>query len=105
MTIVVEVSDDRCVVSFRSKLFHDLRNCESCGIIIDRDTYDLGACICEFDDLSESRFDIASRSIGHRLDDDGMIRPKRHMSHHDSVGFATRREHKKRKRENPRVGI
>lgn len=90
MTVIVEISDDRSLVSLRSKLFHDLGNGERCSIVIDRDTHDLRASIRELDDLSECCFDIASWRIGHRLDDDRMVRAKRHMSHHDSVGFATR---------------
>ena len=73
VTVVVEIPDDRSGISFFTEFSSDLWDCEGCSIIIDRDAYELRARIGEQGDLRDSRIDIASRSIGHRLDHDRMI--------------------------------
>lgn len=73
VTVVVKIPDDRSGISLLAEFSGDLWNCEGCSIIIDRDAYELRARIGELDDLRDSRIDIASRSIGHRLDHDRMF--------------------------------
>jgi hypothetical protein len=73
MSVEVKVSDNWRLVSLLTEGADNIWNRECCSICIDRDTDDLGTCICEFNNLCNRCIDIPSRSIGHRLDDNWMI--------------------------------
>ena len=89
VTVIVEVPHDRSSISLLSQTTDDLWGSFGSCLGIDSDTDDLRSSIGELYDLSKSRFDIASRSIRHRLDDDRMIRSTWDVSDHDGMSFST----------------